>query len=953
LIKFMERNRQRERAARIETPEERRRRRIQEAPESERLYEVFPEEIERFGSVQAVIDYKRRKGMVAGTLSDIKRMGYKVAARYGRTGSQSVRTFARSRGMSEAEVRRDMGKVAAAEVVGMKNRLGFIPKGKTEYQRQLSVLKAKELMRRGQVIYYQPGKKEEKRPSYYFVRERGEVRKVAEAEPVKEERKWIVSETPESLREVQEMGERADRLTGILTTNIPVSIFDRIVGGGISDIGRIREQIGEIKKPVYPLKIFGHKIADIDVGFLGKKKEPTFKEIYTGLYYALGGEKPKQKEITEKEYKKWLKREKSSRQKFESQMEKEELLAGIGQMALTGSIVGPVSGTGRLLSTIEWSGMEATAQPTSKYVYEKTGSKELAEIAGLGIGLVTATGIHTTATRAPSMEIREVRVPTAEGEKVIWKGIAIETEGRSLPLVGKTDSFKVGTPKGLEISPRYFKGYVPETATEAKILRHNLKYPETELRKIDTVWEVMRTTKDVRSKYIQRAFAKHTKTFSPRGVKVVLKFAKREKAIVYGWYASEAQMPGRGFEGILKDTIPDVKVREAGDIDLQLRVGSAEAEKATKRLVAELREVGEKVRISKKHPTLIEAKGMDRRWHHAVDIHAKDIIPGSGPAGERAYGINLNRKLIKIQGLDTQSLSEQGVRKGASILGMYPERIRPALHRGKDIGDFINIQKVLLESKGRGGKAMRWLKEYEDIVIKTGEYTPKKGPVKVELYRPGERTPPSTGRYYGIGNIGSMSKGISKAISGYKGVYPYKISPHKGSPYKSLWKSISKIVSVAPSSSRTTSPYKFSSFYKITSSYKKPSFTSSISTSPSRSRSPLLDSISSISKPSGSKSPSRGKVSPPFGKPTPETSSRKSPPPPTIKLNLPVTQKKKKKNPWGMFSFITRTMSRKADKWDYRKLVWGEKRKGKREYYNFQFFDTRKFFNTRKRGRKK
>jgi hypothetical protein len=326
-----------------------------------------------------------------------------------------------------------------------------------------------------------------------------------------------------------------------------------------------------------------------------------------------------------------------------------------------------------------------------KYLRDQgVGEKRRLEILGSELSKDALSMIGFTAGFSMGMKeglpigYEKVKIPTAKGEKVIYKGIYARSGSRAWPLIGKTEKgWSLGTPK-ISLEGAKFKGFVPESPLETKIITENLKqiYPEIEVEKVKSALGVMRITEHQPSAFVQKEFIKQTKTLSEKGVKKVLEFAKKEKAQVYGSFGARAQMPSG---------------RTPADIDVQLSYDMEKAMKKAKQLVKELKAVGENVRISPKSPLLIEAK-VGGKWHHAVDIHSFEEALGYPYASGRAFGLELGQRPIKIEKIRIMRLSEHGIRKGASSITLREGYVAPEPHRFKDIPDFIKTQEVLIES---------------------------------------------------------------------------------------------------------------------------------------------------------------------------------------------------------------------------------------------------------------
>ena len=332
----------------------------------------------------------------------------------------------------------------------------------------------------------------------------------------------------------------------------------------------------------------------------------------------------------------------------------------------------------------------------------------------------------------------KVKVPIKGGQlRTIWKGASVEYFKRGQPLIGVSrKKVVVGTPKvgKIYLEAGGKKGYLPVSPTEASVIRKKLPelYGPKEVAKIDKGLIVMRATEKTKSAFVKAQFNKQLKALSPKGVKQVLKFAEQEEGLVYGSFGARQQMP---------------KSRVPGDIDLQLGVGQQEAIVKTQQLAKRLQAVGEKVRVSKKTPTLIEAvKG--KEIHHAVDIHSieSSLTGSASQAGEGVWGLSFGQKPVKIEGVRVMPLSEQGLRKGEGIFQLRAEGLGARPHRLKDIPDFFSTQEVLIESKWFGKTKLRKtlgeLKElYPQEVFK--DTATSQNPMKVLLQAP-KTTKPST-----------------------------------------------------------------------------------------------------------------------------------------------------------------------------------------------------------------
>lgn len=504
-------------------------------------------------------------------------------------------------------------------------------------------------------------------------------------------------------------------------------------------------------------------------------------------------------------------------------------------------------------------------------------------------------GMGTLIKNQP-FKYEEFKVPTAEGETVLYRGLSIQVGKYGKPIVGyspmeysqvtkvtpqgeaivptskvaelpfkvpKEGGVKVGTPK---VSLTRAEGsFIVESPTQTEIFIKSIKdvASEVQVEKFERGLSIMRITERTPSKFVREKFTREIKALSPEGVGEVIKFARKQKGEVYGSFPAEAQMPA------------DLS-RTPGDIDVFLKVSQAEAEEQALFLTQKLKGVGVKARVSEQTKTLIETN-VKGTWRHAVDIHSmeqgmEDVLSPSY-ASERIYGLRLGQKPITIEKVEAMPLSEQGLRKGASI---YTARVSggklefaPEAHRMKDIGDFFATQETLLRSKNLGyGKAKGFselgkLKELYADELGTG------GQAQVQLYKPSpsEINIPTVKTSAGIASFGLSSKSISYPSISRSISIRGSISPSRSpSISRSLSYSISRSVSPSSSISRMSSP--------------SPSISPSIIGSPSITPSPSISQYPSVS-PSVSPSPS------PSPSPYPTGTPGTPPPPPPVKLNFP------------------------------------------------------------------
>jgi len=516
---------------------------------------------------------------------------------------------------------------------------------------------------------------------------------------------------------------------------------------------------------------------------------------------------------------------------------------------------------------------------------------------------------------------RSLVIPVEEGTETVYKGVVVKFGDAEFPVVSKAGK-KVNFfryPEADLSNIDLGKGFIVETASETSVLRKSLPQiltPEEYSKffgKDYGAFEILQKTKNVPSKFIQDSFVRETKTLSPKGVKVVLDVTKKNKGLLYGSFPSRTQMTQEVWEKYRGVKSPP------GDIDLFLKgVSVDDAESIAKSTVKKLKKVGETARVSLDNPTLIEVQGVDGSWHHGVDIHAEpppNYFSDSALGETGAYGFKFNQKPIKIEGISATPLSEQGVRKAASVFTLTPEGFSPKPHRLKDIPDFFATQETLIrsknifEQKSLLGKLETLKSKFPEEVFKVGDGVSSKtllySPLASNKLKSGSLIVSSVGGSFGSGSSPSIrSPGIISNIPSVS------VSPTVRSP------NIVSSVSISPSiksPSIIPSPIKSPSI--IPSPIKSPSIIPSVSPSPyvslspspSRSRSPRVRSPSVIPSPIPSVSPSPTMKSPsiipsvspsPYKSPSPSPSPYPSPYPhkafgfvPTPPIFIPKTKK--------------------------------------------------------------
>jgi tetratricopeptide (TPR) repeat protein len=328
-----------------------------------------------------------------------------------------------------------------------------------------------------------------------------------------------------------------------------------------------------------------------------------------------------------------------------------------------------------------------------------------------------------------------VKVPTATGDVTVWRGINVKGK----PVIGISEGkIAVGTgnikyPKFEEIQ----SGYKPSTKIETTVMgtRKALKkmgVMEEDIIKVESTLNTRAMFAGKSSPYFTKQVAPEPiKSLSQEGVAEVFKASNNPKIVerVYGSYTMKNQLA------------PELRTwREPGDIDIQTTMPQAETEVFAKSLVQRLKktEGANNVKISENTPTLIETKDAEG-WHHAVDIHSRDVNPLAsepseklGTTGTYSFGMQVAEPAakIKVPGIGEiriMRLSETGKRKADAILHFNPEGgvIGPEPHRVKDIVDYYVIIRTYKGEKIANEWARAWGKSPEDL-IKLAENNPVK-----------------------------------------------------------------------------------------------------------------------------------------------------------------------------------------------------------------------------------
>lgn len=229
---------------------------------------------------------------------------------------------------------------------------------------------------------------------------------------------------------------------------------------------------------------------------------------------------------------------------------------------------------------------------------------------------------------------RPVTIRTPMGEAKVWPVISVKGK----PVIGLSS----GTKRVLS----------------------KMGVPETEITRLVRTLEETGGFAGKKSPYAVEADLAATKTLSQEGVAEVFTATRAAGKKIDKVYGSTTIKP---------QLAPELRQwRKPGDIDVQTAMSQADTEAFTQSLAKSLQRT-DKVRVASDNPTLIEVRGTDGQWHHAVDVHSRDI---GASAYEQyptsAYGFEFQKPAITIEypgigKVRIMRLDESGIRKMSGI----------------------------------------------------------------------------------------------------------------------------------------------------------------------------------------------------------------------------------------------------------------------------------------------
>ena len=422
--------------------------------------------------------------------------------------------------------------------------------------------------------------------------------------------------------------------------------------------------------------------------------------------------------------------------------------------------------------------------------------------------------IQRTFRKIPTLKYGDVTIPLESGSTLNWKGLYLNKGVDAKILVGKYSDLPVNS----KILSRGISGegtgYLPISNVDSAVTIKAMKkmgYSSDIIQDVTDMRSLMGLTENVKNKYVEDLLPAKTNTLSEKGVSTVKEFVLSKADSVeelYGSYATKSQV-SKKFE-FSKDDIS--ALRTPGDMDIQLKLTEEGATKFAQDLTLKLQEAGENVRLSESNPRLIEANVGSDKWAHAVDIHFEgEVVDPLTPTLTKAWGFKMDKPSIKIEDIKVMSANEQGIRKGTSILGFKEDMtLGPQTHRIKDVPDFFQVQKTLVESSSKSSTktkgsvlidrlASRFEVDLtEPVTIKQAYVVKSKSKVSTRSNLTGSfPASASTGKLVSLDSSKLVSKSASKPIS--KAASKSASTSLNASLPKLVSKSASKTISKAES----------------------------------------------------------------------------------------------------------------------------------------------------------
>lgn len=534
-----------------------------------------------------------------------------------------------------------------------------------------------------------------------------------------------------------------------------------------------------------------------------------------------------------------------------------------------------------------------------------------------------AMALPILASVARGVRITSVKVPTAEGESVTWRGLSVAQN----PVIGRSGGKWVVGARDITIpeAQLILDGYHPQQMLETKVFVNRnalLKagFTEAQITYLTDTLQARNLFAGKKSPFLaEDEFLKGTDYIDPDEMALLLKQIQRYNKqiehvdLLYGSPAIKAQLA------------PELRNwRILHDLDMHTTFNPEEAQQFVNETLIKLKKLpgNRQYRISPDSPVRIEKK-IDGEWKHINDLKSEFIDPewqfSDTPAskldatGEYSYGRMVAEPAITIKypgigEFDIMSLSESGVRKADTILRVRqtiegtafkpPERgiAKPGVP--KDAADFYVILKTFEEAKIlKAGTANEWAESWARAMGYTSKELPEvlpnitkamkevasQTPSDLFGYRftPSAKAAPSTASpsimiHIPVSLSASVSPSLKRRIS-----TPVSVSKPLPSNYASVLKTVMSSTSL---SAKTSPSIKISP--KLASA--KPSVPTSPSPSPkpSPSISPTIKTRPSPGSPKPSPSPS------PSSSPTPKPRLTPKPKPRAVPTETSISETK-------------------------------------------------------------
>lgn len=301
----------------------------------------------------------------------------------------------------------------------------------------------------------------------------------------------------------------------------------------------------------------------------------------------------------------------------------------------------------------------------------------------VGVGGTVLYALPVLTTVARGVKFSPVKIPTAEGDVVAWRGLSLFDN----PVIGKSQGRWVVAARNITLPEArlILNGYKPETMLETKVFVNpkTLEKAGFSASQIDYLTVTLRDRNlfaGQKSPYLDKEeLIKPTEYIDADEIQVLMRQIANKGSkvkqvdILYGSPTMKVQVA------------PELRNwRPIHDWDISTTMNAEDTAVFTKGILQELDRLGgtRQYRISPKSPTLIEKKIGDQ-WVHIADIHAHEQLSTMSATnlpeskldvtGSYSYGRLVSEPAITVKypsigRFDIMRLSETGVRKADTIL---------------------------------------------------------------------------------------------------------------------------------------------------------------------------------------------------------------------------------------------------------------------------------------------